>query len=139
MALDFGTVRIGVAISDELRMLASARGTIPNDQRALNAIASLAEREHVRYVVLGLPIGLTGNDTDMTRKVRDFGNKLEVKFATREIAIELFDERLTSVMANANVAMSGLSKSKRERKGIRDEEAARILLQEYLERIKRPG
>ncbi len=133
LALDFGTVRIGVAISDEMRMLASARGTIKNDGQVLPTILAAIKKEDAKVVLLGLPIGLSSQETAMTREVRKFGDRLKKKLEALGIAFEYRDERLTSVMANANIAMSELPKMKRQQKGLRDEEAARILLQDYLD------
>ena len=82
---------------------------------------------------LGLPRSLKNEDSDMTRQVRNFGEKLALQLDAANIEFEFRDERLTSVMANANIAMSGLGKKKREEKSLRDEEAARILLQTYLD------
>jgi putative Holliday junction resolvase len=133
LALDFGTVRIGVAVSDELRMLASARGTIPNDGQVIPSILSAIQKEQAKIVLMGLPVGLSGQETAMTTQVRKFGDRLKRKLEVLGVGFEYRDERLTSVMANANIAMSGLPKIKRQEKGLRDEEAARILLQDYLD------
>ena len=132
-ALDFGTKRIGIALSDELRMLASARGIIPSTGAARSEILKLVERENVRIVLLGLPSTLSGGDSDMTRQVRAFAAKLEPLLAKIGVRLELRDERLTSVLANYNISQSDLPKFRREEKHLRDEEAARILLQEYLD------
>jgi putative Holliday junction resolvase len=132
-ALDFGTKRIGIALSDELRILASARGIIPNSGAAKSVILKIVESENVRLILLGLPSTLSGGDSDMTRQVRAFASKLEPLLAKIGVQLELRDERLTSVLANYNIAQSDLPKYKREEKHLRDEEAARILLQEYLD------
>ncbi|HET6513131.1 MAG TPA: Holliday junction resolvase RuvX [Candidatus Kapabacteria bacterium] len=133
MAVDFGTKRIGIAISDEMQILASARGVIVNDPMSIRELVARAKAEGVIKVVLGLPRSLKNEDSDMTRQVRSFGEKLQVQLEAASIEFEFRDERLTSVMANANIAMSGLGKKKREEKSLRDEEAARILLQTYLD------
>lgn len=137
MALDYGTKRIGVAISDELRMLASARGVVENSARALNEILALTSRENIRQVLIGIPKTLNNNDSAMTREVRGFVDKLRSKLTGIDV-IER-DERLTSVMANSHIAGSGLPKHKRQEKSLRDEEAARIVLQEYLDETRRLG
>jgi putative Holliday junction resolvase len=77
LALDFGTVRIGVAVSDELRMLASARGTIPNDGQVIPSILSAIQKEQAKIVLMGLPVGLSGQETAMTTQVRKFGDRLK--------------------------------------------------------------
>ena len=133
LALDFGTRRIGMALSDELRMLASARGILENYRRAKREIVTFAKSESVREVVLGLPSTLAGGDSAMTGEVRAFADALRPMLEREGIQLKLRDERLTSVMANYNISQSGLRKSKREEKYLRDEEAARILLQEYLD------
>jgi putative holliday junction resolvase len=133
MAIDFGTKRIGVAISDEMQILASARGIIENTPLAIREIVAKAKAESVIKVILGLPRSMKNEDSEMTLKVRAFGEKLQIQLQAESIQFELRDERLTSVMANANIAMSGLGKRKREVKSLRDEEAARILLQTYLD------
>jgi putative Holliday junction resolvase len=133
MAIDFGTKRIGIAISDEMQILASARGVINNDPMSIREIVAKASAERVIKVVLGLPRSLKNEDSEMTRQVRSFGEKLEIQLTAAGIQFEFRDERLTSVMANANIAMSGLGKKRKEEKSLRDEEAARILLQTYLD------
>ena len=133
MAIDYGTKRIGIAISDELRMLASARGVVENGPLAIKDILSKAQAEPVVVVVLGLPKSLKNEDSQITTQVRAFGEKLRSRLDEIGIQFELRDERLTSVMANANIATSGLGKKRRSEKSLRDEEAARILLQSYLD------
>lgn len=133
MAVDFGTKRIGIAISDEMQILASARGVVPNDPISIREIVSKARGENVVKVILGLPRSLKNEESEMTRQVRHFGERLEVQLKAENIGFEYRDERLTSVMANANIASSGLGKKRREDKALRDEEAARILLQNYLD------
>jgi putative Holliday junction resolvase len=133
LALDYGTKRIGVALSDEGRMLASARGTIANDAKTLANISELIIKENVRTVILGIPMTLSNTESAMTKEVRVFETKLRAALANAEVITR--DERLTSVMAGSNVASRGMKKSRREQKGLHDEEAARIILQEYLDSI----
>jgi putative holliday junction resolvase len=133
MAIDFGTKRIGVAISDEMQILASGRGIVENTPLAIREIVTKAKGENVIKVILGLPRSMKNEDSEMTLQVRSFGDKLKLQLDAANIQFELRDERLTSVMANANIAMSGLGKKRREERSLRDEEAARILLQTYLD------
>jgi len=136
MAVDYGTKRVGIAVSDELRMLASGRGVMENKGDLAKSITELALKENVKIVLLGLPKSLSGKDSEMTTEVRAFAEKLNAVLTNSGIAFELRDERLTSVMANFNISQSGLPKNRREEKSLRDEEAARILLQEYLDTHK---
>jgi putative Holliday junction resolvase len=133
MAIDYGTKRIGIAMSDELRMLASARGVVANDQAAIPSLIELAFKDGVRTILVGIPRTLKNTDSEMTREVRAFFEKIKSTAAERDIEVLERDERLTSVMANSIIAQSGLPKHKRQDKGLRDEEAARIVLQEYLD------
>ena len=132
LAIDYGSKRVGLAISDELRMLARPIGVLENTNRLQKEILSLIEKENVGCVLLGLPRTLSGTDSEFTTTVRSFGEKLFTKLDAINIEHHYHDERLTSVMAIANIAEQGLSKSKREEKYRRDEEAARIILQEWL-------
>jgi putative Holliday junction resolvase len=133
LAIDYGTKRIGIAISDELRMLASPRGIIENTPGFISRIVSMAQSENVRTVILGIPRTLGNTESVMTSEVLKFRDKLATALSPLGIQLESRDERLTSVMANFNISQRGLPKGKREEKSLRDEEAARILLQEYLD------
>jgi putative Holliday junction resolvase len=132
LGIDYGTKRIGLALSDELRMLARPIGFLENTNRLHKEILALIEKENIGCVILGLPKTLSGTDSEFTTKVRDFAEKLFAKLDTKNIEHHFHDERLTSVMAKASIAQQGLSKSKREEKYRHDEEAARIILQEWL-------
>lgn len=133
LAIDYGTKRIGVAISDELRMLAHPRGTIPNGPRMIEEIAALARRENVGMVILGMPRTLSNTESTMTAEVIRFSERLKLALDIAGISLETRDERLTSLIAETNIRARELPKMKREQKDLRDEEAARILLQEYLD------
>ncbi len=133
LAIDYGSKRIGLAISDELRMLARPIGFLENTNRLQKEILALIAKEQVGCVILGLPRTLAGTDSEFTSKVRAFAEKLFAKLDSQKIEHHFHDERLTSVMAQANIAEQGWSKSKREEKYRKDEEAARIVLQEWLD------
>ena len=133
LALDYGSKRIGLAISDELRMIARPFGFLDNTNRLQKDIIAMIEKENIGCIVLGLPRTLGGDDSAFTTQVRDFGEKLFSKLEKRSIQHYFFDERLTSVMAQRNINEMGWSKTKREEKYRRDEEAARIILQEFLD------
>ena len=132
LAIDYGTKRIGIAISDELRMLASPRGILENTTKVISQIVSMAQSENVRTVVVGIPRTLSNSESAMTSQVLKFRDKLSGVLLPLGIAVASRDERLTSVMANYNISQRGLPKGRRDEKSLRDEEAARILLQEYL-------
>ena len=133
LAIDYGSKRVGLAISDELRMLARPIGFLENTNRLQKEILSLIDKEKVGCVLVGLPRTLSGTDSDFTTTVRSFAEKLFAKLDTKQVEHHFHDERLTSVMAQANISEQGWSKSKREEKYRKDEEAARIVLQEWLD------
>jgi len=132
LAIDYGTKRVGIAISDELGILAFSRGILENTSALLSRIATLLEDEKIGTVILGIPKTLSGNESEMTKEVHRFGDKL-TGILPNGVRLELRDERLTSLIAETNIRARELPKKKRENKSLRDEEAARILLQEYLD------
>jgi putative holliday junction resolvase len=133
LAIDYGTKRIGLAISDELRMLARPIGVIEQSKTAIPEILDLIKREGVGIVLVGLPRTLEGTESDMTREVGEFSMALFALLDTLGVRYQFHDERLTSVMAANNLRSRGLSRAKRQEKYRHDEEAARIILQEYLD------
>ncbi len=114
-------------------MLASPRGVISNGPDMIKQIVQLVQKENVRVVILGIPRTLNNTDSQMTTQVLKFKDKLTVALEAVGVPLETRDERLTSIMANFNISQRGLPKGKREEKSLRDEEAARIVLQEYLD------
>jgi putative holliday junction resolvase len=133
LAIDYGTKRIGIAISDPLRIFATPRGIIENGPRSMDEIKSLIISENVNTVIVGIPRTLRNTESEMTAKVIRFRDKLIKMLTPLGIAVESRDERLTSMIAETNIRSRELPKMKRENKSLRDEEAARILLQEYLD------
>ncbi|MDP4236774.1 MAG: Holliday junction resolvase RuvX [Bacteroidota bacterium] len=132
LAIDYGSKRVGLAISDELRMLARPIGILENTNRLQKEILALVAKEQVGCVILGLPRTLAGTDSAFTSEVRTFAEKLFAKLDAQNVQHVFYDERLTSVMAQSNIAEQGWTKTKREEKFRKDEEAARIILQEWL-------
>ena len=133
LAIDYGTKRIGIAISDPLGIFATPRGIIENGPRAMSELKSLIISENVRTVIIGIPRTLRNTESEMTAQVMRFRDKLIALLTPLGIPVESRDERLTSMIAETNIRSRELPKHKREKKSLRDEEAARILLQEYLD------
>ncbi len=133
LAIDYGTKRIGLALSDEHRILARPIGIIERTNRSHKEILELISKEGVTTVILGLPRSLDGSDSTMTTEVRAFADLLFKRLDAIGIGHQFHDERLTSMIAAENLRESGLSKSKRQEKYRHDEEAARIILQEFLD------
>ncbi len=131
LAIDFGTKRIGLAVSDALGITAQGIPTLErtNLADALRHIQQLAEEYSAELVLLGNPLSHRGSDTAMSERVASFAEKLRHRL---KCPVELVDERLTSAEANRVLRESGISIEKR--RGARDRMAATLLLQAYLDR-----
>jgi len=130
LALDHGTVRIGVAVSDEESIGAHPREFIAAGKPdTIERIRNLAADLGVVRIVVGLPVGLDGSEGPAAAAARDFAG--QVAEATG-IATELVDERFTTVIAER--ALIGTGSRRGRRRQIRDSAAAAVLLQGYLEK-----
>jgi len=133
MALDVGTKRIGVAMSDELMMTAQGSETI--ERRALkddlDAINKLVEEMSVSEVVVGLPLNMNGSYSAKTKEVIEFMDSLSKAIA---VPAKTWDERLTTVQAERTLLEADVSRAKRKR--LADKLAAQIILQSYLDSRK---
>jgi putative Holliday junction resolvase len=128
-AVDFGTARIGLAVSDELGMLAHPRPAVRagNPRAAIEALRRTADDERIDRFLVGLPLEMRGAEGAAARRVRAFAQKL-ADGTGREV--ELVDERLTTVQAMRRLR-EGQGKVKRQRV---DGAAAAIMLQAWLDR-----
>lgn len=134
LALDFGTRRIGVAVSDPTRTLASPVTTLvrrAGKRPPWAKLREIVEAREVREIVVGLPLDLAGEEGEWAAEVREFGAELVRRFG---LPVRWMDERLSSVRAEEAVRSIGLRKKQRERKERVDAAAAAIILQDYLER-----
>jgi putative Holliday junction resolvase len=130
LAIDFGMKRMGVAVSDALGLTAQGLPTLERRGREedLRRIEALVEEYSVERVVLGNPLGRSGDETEMSRRVAAFAQKLRRRLSC---PVELWDERLTSVEANRVLRASGIGIEKRRRAA--DRVAVTLLLQSYLD------
>ena len=129
LALDYGQKRIGVAISDELRIIASSLGFIFNkgEKHSFLEIKNLCQKHDVGKIIVGLPKSLAGGETEQTIKTAVFIAGLKKELA---MSVESVDERLTTVMAKKYA----LAKGRRQRDEDLDSAAACIFLQDYLDK-----
>ena len=130
LAIDFGTVRMGLAISDENQKFSSpyenyTRVTLEEDGRYLNRVIA---KEGVCGVVVGLPIHLDGRESAKSQEARQFGSWLA---DLSGLPLMYFDERLTSIEAEQWLRSANLSRQKRKQR--RDMMAAQLLLAAFLE------
>lgn len=133
LGLDYGKVRIGIAVSDETGTIAFGREFIPNNKRALEYIKSLIVSENISTVVLGMPFNLKGEQSVQAKEVIDFELKLRNFLNSDSVKIVKWDERFTSKMAAESLIISGMKKKKRQIKGNIDIVSAALLLQSYLD------
>ncbi|MBN1523478.1 MAG: Holliday junction resolvase RuvX [Spirochaetales bacterium] len=128
-AIDLGTKRIGIALSDEAKIIASPFQTIPykGDEKLITAIQSLIREKNIEKMVIGLPLNQDGSESPGCFRARSFMQKLEAK----GIFCELFDERYSSEAAEEVLYQFG--KTRKSSKGKVDMIAAAVILKGYLE------
>jgi len=130
MAFDYGTKRIGIAVTDPLQIIASALTTV-HPEEIWNFLQQYLLNEQIETFVVGQPKQLDGTASESAQHVVGFVRKLQKTYPT--IRVVQVDERFTSKMASAVIAQSGKKKSKRQEKGLIDTISATIILQSYLE------
>lgn len=130
LGVDYGSVRIGLAISDAERRLASPLAVYPHQGRERDAeyFRALTEAEEIGALVVGLPIHCDGREGVKAAEARAFGAWLA---ETTELPLRFWDERFSTVEAESALWQAGLTHKKRKRR--RDSVAAQILLQAYLD------
>lgn len=129
LAIDYGIKRTGIAVTDEMQIIASGLTTVPSE----TAIAFLKEyfsKENVVKVLIGEPKQMNGLASESTPIIEKFVTDFQMAFP--EMKVERVDERFTSKIAFQTMIDSGLKKKKRQNKALVDEIAATILLQDYL-------
>jgi putative holliday junction resolvase len=130
LALDFGSKRIGLAVSDELGLTAQGLPTLQrsNKRNDLDHLRRTIRQYGVSELVMGLPLRMSGSEGVQSDKVQVFAEELRRKF---KLPVHLFDERLTSVEANRVLRESDMSI--RRRAEVVDQLAAVLILQSFLE------
>ena len=131
LAIDYGTKRVGLAVTDPLKIIASALETI-HSKDVMVFLKAYLESEEVEAFVVGMPVNLDGEDTNNTPHVKGFVKNLQKTFP--EIPVHLHDERFTSKIALQAMISSGYSKKDRREKGNIDKISAVIILQSYMEK-----
>ena len=129
LALDFGRVRIGAAISDQLQLLAHPLETIPANEQAISRVVDIVREKNVDHVVAGLPKQMDGQIGTAATEVLQFVEKLRAMVPCQVVT---WDERLTT--AAAHRALRDAGKNTRHTRGYVDQVAAQIILQSYLDR-----
>ena len=128
LGLDYGDKRIGVSLSDPLRLIASPHTVLKNEgiSKLLKDLKKIINEKTIDTIVIGLPINLKGNDTSQTVKVRRLKSQIE----TLNIKTFFEDERLSSSMAKKSMIMQRIKTG--HNKSLIDKRAASIILQQFL-------
>ncbi|MEM7085458.1 MAG: Holliday junction resolvase RuvX [Bacteroidota bacterium] len=129
LALDYGTKRTGIAVTDELQLIASGLTTVETG-KLLSFLKDYFTNESVDEVIIGEPKQRDGNHSNVEEHIQKFIAKFEQAFP--EMKLERMDERFTSKMAFQTMMDSGLKKKQRQNKALIDEISATIILQDYL-------
>ncbi len=129
MAIDYGQKRVGLAVTDELQMIANALTTI-HSKDIFVFLSEYLKNENVDCVVIGEPRKMNNERSESVKFIDPFVKKLKKEFP--EMQIERFDERFTSKMASQAILESGLKKKDRQNKALIDSISATIILQSYL-------
>lgn len=134
LAIDYGTKRIGLALSDPLLLFSYAYKTIPNDINLLPSLSKIIAEMEVDRIILGIPYQDDGQLSKNAPEIMRFKDNLSKAF---NLEIILWDESYTSEIAKKMIIESVTKKSKRRDKGLIDKGSASIFLQEYLDSIKK--
>jgi len=132
LAIDHGSKRMGIAISDELKMIAQPLEYIPAEPgvRLFARLNQLVQEKQVELIVVGLPRNMNGSYGSAAEKVQQFIEELKAEVS---VPIRVWDERLTSTQANRILIQGAVRREKRREKV--NQMAAAILLQSFLDRI----
>jgi putative holliday junction resolvase len=133
LAIDYGSKRTGLAITDEMQIIASGLTTVETS-KLMDYLKAYCSSHKVESIVLGYPTRLDGSDTHNTKPVEELANQLKIEFPSLTIHFE--DERFTSKMAKDSMLQMGMKKKDRQRKELLDEISAVLILQAFLENYK---
>ena len=133
MALDYGSKRTGIAVTDELQLIASGLMTVPTAE-LMQTLETYLTKEKVRTIVVGEPRQMDATPSEIELEIEGFIEKLRNRYPELNIARQ--DERFTSKLAVNSLIASGVKKKKRQSKALLDEVSATIILQAYLDRIQ---
>ena len=129
LSIDYGLKRTGIAVTDDFQIIASGLTTIPSTD-IIAFLKTYFSKENVETVLIGEPKQMNGLPSESTEMIEKFISQFHAEFPNMKM--ERVDERFTSKMAFQTMIDSGLKKKQRQNKGLIDEIAATILLQDYL-------
>jgi putative pre-16S rRNA nuclease len=132
LAIDYGSKRCGIAVTDTLRILATGLTNV-HSKDLVKFLEDYLKKEPVDIIVIGEPKTMQNNKSDSARFIDPFVTHLQKKFPN--VKIDRFDERFTSAMAHQTMLMGGLKKKDRQNKQTVDIISATIILQDYMQFI----
>ena len=135
LGIDFGSSRIGIAVSDDLGMLAHPLETIRNDSEFLSRLQQIVLQKGVSRIVVGIPRNMDGSYGPAAEKAKLFLSQLKSKFAG--VQLIAWDERLTTVEAQRLLHAAG--RDIKKSRPVIDQVAAQVLLQSYLDSVAGAG
>lgn len=130
LAIDYGTKRTGIAVTDPLQLIAQGLTTVETKQLE-KWLADYFQREEVETIVLGKPQQMDGSPSETWRFVAPLSRRLKAAYPDKEVVF--YDERFTSVLAHRAMIDGGMKKSARRDKAVVDKIAATIILEDYLQ------
>ncbi len=134
MSIDYGSKRIGIALSDPLKTFAYSFTTINNDDKKFLELEKIIREKFIIKIILGIPNEQKASKNSVVEEVKKFKSELENKF---KLTVLLWDETYTSVIAKQQIIQSVKGKMKRRDKSLLDMNSAAIILQEYLDSLNK--
>ncbi len=132
IGIDYGTKRVGIALSDPLHLFAQPEGTYAEDE-AITRLDELYEDPGIETIVVGWPLELNGREGPATRFVQPFVHRIEKRYP--HVAVVTWDERYSSARARKALVDAGVKRKNRRRRERVDAAAAAIILQEYMDEV----
>ena len=129
IGIDYGTKRVGISISDSSQIIATSLCTVESNN-LFSFLKDLLKKEEVDTIVIGEAKNLDNTETNSTKQIYQFIEKLKNQFP--KVLIKTIDERFTSKIAFQSIIDSGIKKKKRQNKSLIDEVSATIILQDFL-------
>lgn len=135
LAIDYGKKRTGLAVTDELKIIAGGLATV-DTTALLEYILEYMKHEQVERIIVGLPKQMNNQPSENMARIEPFVNRLRKLI---DVPVEYYDERFTSVLAQKAILASGKHKMERRNKALVDEISATIILQSYMESCRMRG
>ena len=130
LAIDYGTKRTGIAVTDPLRIIPGGLKTVATHELPA-FLADYFSKEPVDVIVVGYPTNMNGEDSASMKQIRPFTEKLKKQYPDKKVV--MFDERFTSVIAQRAILDSGIGRMARRNKALVDEVSATIILESFMD------